>query len=158
MPFNPYLNLQYNVILLVIDIPEKFDYEKLMKRARAQIPEAAFTKERFEIPKITSQMSGNRTFIRDFLQIASTIRRDPDHLMHYMAKELGSSASMEGSTAVFIGKFGQFQVEEKFKRYVDEYVLCHECKKPDTKLFKENRLWFLKCEACGAKKSVADVR
>jgi len=144
----------------VIHISETntFNYEELAKRARSQIPEKVLQKERFEIPKISSQIMGNRTFIKDFLQIASTIRRDPEHFLHYMARALGSSGNIENGTAIFIGKFGMLQIDEKFKRYVDEYVLCHECKKPDTKLFKENRLWFLKCEACGAKKSVADVR
>lgn len=137
---------------------DNFNYEELAKRARSQIPDKVLQKERFEIPKISSQITGNRTFIKDFLQIAATLRRDPQHFLHYLARELGSSGNIENGTAIFVGKFGMFQVEEKFNRYVNEYVLCHECKKPDTKLFKENRLWFLKCEACGAKKSVADVR
>jgi len=38
------------------------------------------------------------------------------------------------------------------------YVLCSECKKPDTILIKENRMTFVKCEACGARKRVEDIK
>lgn len=39
-----------------------------------------------------------------------------------------------------------------------EYVTCHTCKAPDTILAKENRLFFLQCEKCGSKCSVASIK
>lgn len=136
----------------------ELDYKKLMERGRARLPPPKASSERFEIPKMATQIMGNRTFVKDFLQIAGILRRDPNHLLHYMSKEFGSFGHIENGTAIFIGKFGNNMADEKFRRYVKEYVLCHECGKPDTNLTREDRLWFLKCEACGAKKSVADVR
>jgi translation initiation factor 2 subunit 2 len=46
------------------------------------------------------------------------------------------------------------KINEKIEAYAKEFVICSECKKPDTELTKENRLMFIKCLACGAKKTV----
>ena len=34
--------------------------------------------------------------------------------------------------------------------YVDKYVICHECNRPDTRIIREGRIFLLKCAACGA--------
>jgi hypothetical protein len=39
-----------------------------------------------------------------------------------------------------------------------EYVACRTCKSPDTLLKKENRLYFLCCNACGSTRSVAPIK
>jgi ABC-type dipeptide/oligopeptide/nickel transport system ATPase subunit len=41
-----------------------------------------------------------------------------------------------------------------FMDYVNKYVICAECKKPDTALVKENGFYFVNCLACGAKHSL----
>ena len=38
--------------------------------------------------------------------------------------------------------------------YTKTYVICSECKKPDTKLQKDGRLLIMVCEACGARHAV----
>jgi hypothetical protein len=49
-------------------------------------------------------------------------------------------------------------VNKKLDEYVNRYVICKECKRPDTKLVKEDRISFLKCEACGAKSSIKAIK
>ncbi|MCK4555544.1 MAG: translation initiation factor IF-2 subunit beta [Candidatus Aenigmarchaeota archaeon] len=139
-------------------MPEEYDYNKLLKSARAQLPKHVFETKRFEIPKPMSIIVGNRTILKNFDELATTLRRDPKHLLKYMAKELASQATVEGKSAVFMGKFGMIQMGKKFNAYVETFVLCPECKKPDTKLMKEDRLAFIKCEACGARKAVPVVK
>ncbi|PIN69771.1 hypothetical protein COV93_04095 [Candidatus Woesearchaeota archaeon CG11_big_fil_rev_8_21_14_0_20_43_8] len=39
----------------------------------------------------------------------------------------------------------------KVRQYAEEYVLCSDCGKPDTKLIKEGDILYMKCQACGAK-------
>ena len=46
------------------------------------------------------------------------------------------------------------KIQDKLETYIREYVVCKECKRPDTKLTKENRITVLVCEACGAKYGV----
>jgi len=40
------------------------------------------------------------------------------------------------------------------EQYVEEFVLCRECKKPDTEIIKEGKFSMLHCLACGAKHPV----
>ena len=51
-------------------------------------------------------------------------------------------------------KLNQIIEELPFTDNSKEFVLCKECKKPDTELLKEDRLLFIHCLACGAKHSV----
>ena len=45
-------------------------------------------------------------------------------------------------------------VNDKIIRYANEFVICTDCKKPDTELIKEHRIHFIHCLACGAKHKV----
>jgi translation initiation factor 2 subunit 2 len=134
------------------------DYKKLLKEAREQLPKKVFKKERFETPSFSSSIIGNRTLIRNFLEVANKIRRDPEHLLKYLEKELASPAHIEERKAMFQGKFGAYVINTKLEKYIKIYVLCPECDKPDTVLKKDDRLLFIKCEACGARKPVPVIR
>ena len=46
------------------------------------------------------------------------------------------------------------KLEEKFEDYVNTFVTCSECGKPDTHLVKEGRTQVIECMACGAKRPV----
>jgi translation initiation factor 2 subunit 2 len=38
--------------------------------------------------------------------------------------------------------------------YIDTFVMCSECNKPDTHLVKQGRTMLIRCDACGAFRSV----
>ena len=44
------------------------------------------------------------------------------------------------------------------RRYVGEYVSCASCKSPSTALQKQNRLYFMQCNNCGARRSVTPIK
>ncbi|WP_209589999.1 translation initiation factor IF-2 subunit beta [Methanococcus voltae] len=131
-----------------------YNYEKLLDRARSKLPEDVFKDIRFEIPKADSFVEGNRTIIKNFKELAKFIERDAHEFSKYVMKELGTAGDLEGSRLILQGKFGYRLVNEKIQNFVNEYVLCPECGKPDTKIIKEGRIHFLKCTACGAMKPV----
>jgi translation initiation factor 2 subunit 2 len=126
------------------------NYDELLERALKKMPQRAEDKGRFEIPRASSITVGNRTIIKNFKEIADTFRRDPNHLLKYLSGELATQGIIEGMTAVCSGRFSNPQINEKVERYAHAYVICHECGKPDTKITKEERVYMLKCEACGA--------
>jgi len=47
--------------------------------------------------------------------------------------------------------------ERLLQRYMESFVICPVCKRPDTKIVKEKRLSFLVCNACGAKSSIKQL-
>ena len=130
------------------------DYEELLTKAFDKLPKLKDSGERFEIPKIEVTMEGNYTTIKNFAAIASALRRDPIHIMKFFTKELGAPGSIKQQRAVFQSKVPQRVIQQKLEVYVRDYVICKECKRPDTKLIKENRILILVCEACGAKYGV----
>jgi len=134
-----------------------FDYKELLKRARSQLPEVVFSDVRFEIPSADSFVEGNRTIIKNFRDIAKLMERDTLEFAKFVMKELGTAGDMEGNRLILQGKFGWRMINEKVQNYVNEYVLCPECGKPDTKIIKEGRIHFLKCTACGAMKPLKSL-
>jgi len=129
-------------------------YEELLNKAFEKLPDIKENVERFEIPNIESDIEGNQTTVRNFVQIADVIRRDPIHMLKFFTKELAAPGSIKGKLATFQTKAPRKKIQQKLETYVREYIMCKECQRPDTKLVKENRITILVCEACGAKYGV----
>jgi len=130
------------------------EYERLLDEAYAEVKQSNSSSERFEIPSIEGHIEGKKTILTNFFQIASHIRRNPEHFQKFMLKELAASGQREGDRLVLNIKVPSGKINQKIEQYVKEFVLCKECGKPDTELVKEDRLTFIKCLACGAKHSV----
>lgn len=110
--------------------------------------------KRFEVPKIRGSFEGKKTILINFFQIADYIRRKHEHFQKFILKELATSGYRDGDRLILNIKVPSLKINHKIEEYLKEFVLCKECKKPDTELIKENRLNFVHCLACGAKHSV----
>lgn len=130
------------------------DYEQLLKRAREQLPESVFEKERFEIPKVKGRLEGNKTIIINFAQIATTLRRPQEHILKYVLKELATPGEIKRVGLVLGSKIPASRINEKLRQYAHEFVFCSDCGKPDTEIIKEGDFSYLKCSACGSKHPV----
>lgn len=131
-----------------------YDYEELLDRAIAKLPDIETTDARFVIPEPKVFAEGKTTILDNFGNIADVLNRDPDHLMKYLTRELGTAGKIEGSRAVFQGRFMRMQIANNIQAYVDEYVMCSECERPDTQLVRVDRVLILQCSACGAHRPV----
>ena len=130
------------------------EYAKLLDRAYTTLPKTTGTGERFEIPRIVGIRMGRRTIIQNFGDVASRMNRDPQHLLKFLSRELATAASLDGTRAIFQGRFDIQTVTRLLNIYAQRFVICPICKRPDTKVEKEGRLLFLRCEACGARSSI----
>lgn len=131
------------------------EYVRLLDRIRTHLPEdGQRNQSRFEIPVVDVMWEGQKTFLRNFAEFAKALRRDPDKILQYLAKEFAVPAERIGDKAMFIGKRDPQDFTRLFQIYLKDYVECPTCKSPDTKVVKENRIPFLICEACGAKSTV----
>ncbi|MGD0027417.1 MAG: translation initiation factor IF-2 subunit beta [Candidatus Bathyarchaeia archaeon] len=135
----------------------EYDYESLLKRARSTIPDVASKRERLEIPRLSHSVIGMRTVIYNFKEIASALDRDPQHLVKFLSGEMATAATMQESRAIFQGKFPQDTFGRLLQRYMEGFVVCPICKRPDTKIVKEKRLSFLVCKACGARSAIKQL-
>ncbi len=132
-------------------------YKELLKRAQSKLPQEKGTGERFEVPKVRYSRVGMRTMINNFKELADTLNRDTHHLMKFLTNEMATAGTLEDTRATFQGKFPPDTLERLINIYTENFVICPVCKRPDTKIVKERRLFFLVCEACGAKSSVKTV-
>ncbi len=135
-----------------------FSYDQLLSRAKKALPDALSSGERFQVPAPDIVYEGKTSILRNFEDIVQAIRRDPDMVLTYLLRELGTAGTLEGRRVVFKSKITGLQVEERVKSYVEAYVLCQECGRPDTHLVKEDRIAMLECEACGARRPVKAVK
>lgn len=130
------------------------DYESLLKKAKKDLPKELIKKERFELPKVKGHIEGNKTLVVNFFEICSILHRDQSQLLKYLQRELATPANIDGKRLVLGRKISSGLINEKVDKYANEFVICEECGKPDTKLIKEDRILEKKCMACGAKHPV----
>jgi translation initiation factor 2 subunit 2 len=127
------------------------DYDALLKRAREQIPPEVFEQPRFRVPEVDSFIQGTRTVVRNYKDITDTLRRDPKHLLRYLAHELATAGELRDPQAFFNGRFTSRVITDLIVKYTEEFVVCPVCHRPDTEIRREDRLLILVCSACGGR-------
>ncbi len=129
------------------------DYEKLLQRLRSKLGEEKpkSRTQRLELPQPQITWVGRKTIFRNFMEFPRIMRRDPNKVLMFLAKELATAASIDGERAIFIGLKDPQSFSTLLNRYMKEAVLCPVCNSPDTHIEKSKRLQFLVCEACGAR-------
>ena len=70
------------------------DYEELLDRAIEQIPPQARETKRFSVPKAYSIIQGNRTIIQNFGEVTDAMNRDPQHVLKFLLRELGTAGNL----------------------------------------------------------------
>ncbi|MEM2713669.1 MAG: translation initiation factor IF-2 subunit beta [Candidatus Pacearchaeota archaeon] len=131
-------------------------YEEALEKAFKEIKPIQAT-ERFELPSPEGFIEGIKTIITNFSTIASILKRPPEHIAKFLAKELASSFVIAQPRLILNRKLRLEKVNEKLQEYVKEYVICKQCGKPDTSLIKQDRLIMVHCMACGAKYVVPKI-
>lgn len=134
---------------------DEYDYGSLLDRARKAMPEDLQTEDdRWSLPDFDLLYEGKTTVLKNFQEIAQSMGRDPDHIVGYVLKELGTAGSRDGRRLILKSNVTRTKLEEKFDAYLNTFVICGECGKPDTHLVKEGRTQVVECMACGAKRPV----
>ncbi|XP_018426983.1 PREDICTED: eukaryotic translation initiation factor 2 subunit 2 isoform X2 [Nanorana parkeri] len=142
-----------------------YTYDELLNRVfnimREKNPDmVAGEKRKFIMkPPQVVRVGTKKTSFVNFTDICKLLHRQPKHLLAFLLAELGTSGSIDGNNQLVIkGRFQQKQIENVLRRYIKEYVTCHTCRSPDTILQKDTRLYFLQCETCHSRCSVASIK
>ncbi|XP_071766338.2 eukaryotic translation initiation factor 2 subunit 2 isoform X2 [Centroberyx gerrardi] len=142
-----------------------YTYDELLNRVfnvmREKNPDmVAGEKRKFVMkPPQVVRVGTKKTSFVNFTDICKLLHRQPKHLLAFLLAELGTSGSIDGNNQLVIkGRFQQKQIENVLRRYIKEYVTCHTCRSPDTILQKDTRLYFLQCESCHSRCSVASIK
>lgn len=127
----------------------EYNYEKLLDMAWESLPEKLKSHSRFEIPQSSVLVEGNQTIIKNFNEIANVLSRDPRHLLTFLLKELAARGTFDENRVIIQRTLKKNIIDKKIEDYANEYVLCHECKRPDTKFTELEGEKIIKCTACG---------
>jgi translation initiation factor 2 subunit 2 len=132
------------------------DYKSMLDRAYGELPEQVDSYERWTVPRPDVRKVGRRTVIMNFKEIADELRRDPEHLLKFLSGEMATLPRFDDTRAIFQGSFKYDTIRNLLEVYTNRYVICPVCKRPDTRVVREKRLWFLQCDACGARSSIGE--
>tara|TARA_Y100000310_G_scaffold52238_1_gene48036 strand:+ start:3805 stop:4212 length:408 start_codon:yes stop_codon:yes gene_type:complete len=133
------------------------EYEKMLEKARKELPTVVFEKARFEIPKARGHLQGTKTLFTNVHQIANTLHRPIEHFVKFLYKELATPGDLSNKSLLLKRKVAASVVNEKIRKYADEFVLCSQCGKPDTTIEKEGQFSYKRCTACGNKQIIKSV-
>ena len=92
---------------------EENDYLAMLDRAKSQLPDQIEQHERFELPELDIIQEGKITIFKNFIDVTDKLRRDPQHLLQYLLKELGTPGNLEGRRVVFKAKISTSHIDEK---------------------------------------------
>ena len=113
------------------------NYEQMLEEGLRNLPEKAVVTERFEILKVKGHVQGNKTVITNFNNIIESFRRDKDHFLKFLLKELATPGYMDGPRLVLGRKVNSALINQKIEQYAHMYVLCLSCGKPDTQIIEK---------------------
>jgi len=132
-------------------------YDKLLTEAYEKVKVVATGNDRFEIPPVQGMVEGKNTIITNISAIADYLRRPLEHLAKFLQRELATSGKMDNNRLILNTKVPSIKVNEKIQLYSKEFVLCNECKKPDTEIISDKGIKLKHCLACGAKSPVKTI-
>uniref|UniRef100_A0A5S6QMN6 Eukaryotic translation initiation factor 2 subunit 2 n=1 Tax=Trichuris muris TaxID=70415 RepID=A0A5S6QMN6_TRIMR len=142
-----------------------YSYEQLLQRVYAIMHEknpdlVTGEKKKFVMkPPEVLRVGSKKTAFANFAEICRLLKRTPKHVLAFLLAELGTSGSIDGNDQLIMkGRFQQKHFESVLRKYIREYVTCHTCKSADTVLDKDTRLFFLQCQTCGSRCSVATIK
>lgn len=127
------------------------DYKELLGRGRNNLPESVLRTERFAVPNIRGHVQGSKTVLSNFFQILDSLGREEEHFLKYLLKELATPGEVKKPLVILGRKVSASIINQKIVDYAQKYVICKECGKPETSLSKQDRISYIKCNACGAR-------
>lgn len=132
------------------------NYEELLESAYENV-EVCDECERFEIMKVKGHHEGIRTVLTNFGKVATCLRREREHLLKFLGRELGIQGEIRGDQLVISRRLSSKDINAKVEKYARRYVICEKCGKPDTELGEDGAKLLVRCLACGNKTEVHKI-
>ncbi|GIZ45459.1 hypothetical protein CKM354_000862500 [Cercospora kikuchii] len=118
---------------------------------------------RYKMERIQSKVEGKgngiKTVIVNLSQVAHQLARPPNYVIKYFGFELGAQTNIDPKDDRWIinGAHEAGKLQDYLDGFINKFVLCKECKNPETVVnIKDGEILF-DCKACG-KISKADLR
>ena len=115
---------------------------------------------RYKMPAVFGKVEGSgngiKTAIPNITDVGTSLYRSPAEVNKFFGCELGAQTTYSADTdrAIVNGQHTDAVLQELVHRYIEKFVLCPNCRLPETDYkIKSGTVWH-KCKACGAKEMV----
>jgi len=112
---------------------------------------------RYKMPKLVGKVEGRGNGIKTVLvnieEVAEALKRDPAEVTKFFGTELGAQTIFT-DRAIVNGAHRDADLQSHLSRYIEHFVLCRNCKLPETGYKIKEGIVAQKCLACGHKESV----
>ncbi|CAE6423190.1 unnamed protein product [Rhizoctonia solani] len=120
---------------------------------------------RYKMPllmtKIEGKGNGIKTVIPNMSDVSRALSRPPTYPTKFFGCELGAQTTFDekGDRYIVNGAHDALRLRELLNGFIDKFVLCAECKNPETDLIIDSKTEDISrdCKACGARTGV-DMR
>jgi translation initiation factor 5 len=115
---------------------------------------------RYKMPtvygKIEGKGNGIKTVIPNISDVAQALKRDAGEVNKFFGTELGAQTTYSPDTdrAVVNGSHTDAALQSLMHKYIELFVLCPNCRLPETEYKIKSGGVYHKCMACGAKEMV----
>lgn len=115
---------------------------------------------RYKMPvvygKIEGRGNGIKTVIPNITDVALSLHRPPGEVNKFFGCELGAQTtySEETDRAIVNGAHTDATLQSLIYRYVEKFVICPQCRLPETDYKIKSECIYHKCAACGNKEMV----
>eukprot|EP01132_Coremiostelium_polycephalum_P002486 gene2486-3077_t len=101
--------------------------------------------------KVEGKGNGVKTVIVNLPTIARDLDRPPEYPTKFFEIVIGSRTHVEGDKYSVGGEHTADKLASILDMFIEKYVLCPQCKNPETKFLFAQKTLRLKCAACGEK-------
>lgn len=115
---------------------------------------------RYKMPAVFGKIEGSgngiKTVMPNILDVASALHRTAGEVNKFFGIELGAQSrySAETDRAIVNGAHTDQVLQDLMHRYIEKFVLCPNCRLPETAYKIKGDSIYHKCAACGAKEMV----
>ncbi|KAL7530171.1 hypothetical protein ACHAXR_006721 [Thalassiosira sp. AJA248-18] len=115
---------------------------------------------RYKMPNVFGKQegrgNGSKTVIPNISAVGLSLHRDPGEVNKFFGCEMGAQTTWNAETdrAVVNGHHTDQMLQQMIHKYIEAFVLCPNCRLPETEYKIKSGCVYHKCAACGAKEMV----
>lgn len=109
--------------------------------------------------KIEGKGNGIKTVVANLPSVAQSLARPPSYIIKYFGFELGAQTNTNPKDERWIinGAHQSDKLQDSLDGFINKFVLCKDCKNPETEFVVKDGRILLDCKACGQRTTV-DLR
>lgn len=115
---------------------------------------------RYKMPKVIGKVEGRgngiKTVLANVIELGLSLNREAPEITKFFGCELGSQTTYDVNTdrAIVNGAHIDNDLQKSLCRYIENFVLCKNCRLPETHYKIKDGMISQKCLACGSKEGV----